>query len=246
MRIYSVVNHKGGVGKTTTTANVAAVLAETSRVLVVDFDPQAALTACFKVDVQPDRDIYTTLVSKRPVQKSIYCTPVKNLDIVPAVLELAKLELHLQRKIAFEQTLKVALKDLQQDYDFVFIDSPPQLGVLTFNSIIAAQRLIVPVQCEFLAMKGLADLENILQEIQISYDHITRKVLFTMYSKGTTHSQNVVDEVRRQFPSYENIITRTIKFAYSTVEGIPLVVANPDSEQAQQYRRFAEELRNEQ
>jgi len=244
MKIFSIVNHKGGVGKTTTAANLGAVLAQKKTVLLIDLDPQAALSACFKIFLPDGKpNTYTCLIGKDKIQDAITETKIKNLYLLPSSLDLAAAEPELLGEIGFERKLKSLVEQANPEFDFLLIDCPPSLGILTINAIVAAQHLIIPLQCEFLAMKALAQLENIIEKAKTVNPTLTQKILFTLFSKRTTHSKEVVEEVRKFFPTYKTIITRTIKFAYSNVQGLPLVKFAPRSEQAEQYRNLAKEIR---
>lgn len=247
MKIFSVVNHKGGVAKTTTTANLGAVLAEKHSVLMVDLDPQAGLTSSFKINPpNGSPNTYTCFLGKHNFLEAAQETKVNNLCLVPSTLDLAAVELELLGQIGFERKLKLLSQGLSDKFDFLFVDCPPSLGILTVNAIVAADHLIIPLQCEYLAMKALAQLKNIIQKAKSVNPDLKQKILFTMFMKRTLHSKEVVEEVRGFFPTYKTVITRTVKFAYSTVEGVPLVKASPNSEQAQQYKKLAKEIQNEQ
>jgi chromosome partitioning protein len=242
MKIISIVNHKGGVGKTTTAANLACALAENHKILLVDFDPQAALTTSFKIN--PDeKNIYYALLDSVSVENCIIETQIKNLYLIPSTLDLAAAEPQLIGQIAFERKLKQLLQQLT-DFGYIIIDSPPSLGVLTINSIVAADLIIVPLQCEFLAMKALAHLNKIIEKAKIVNPELKIRILFTMFDKRSIHPKEIVDEVKKFFPTFNTIITKSIKFSYSTVAGIPLVEFYKNSEQAIQYINLAKEVLN--
>jgi chromosome partitioning protein len=243
MKIISIVNHKGGVGKTTTAANLACALAkENHKTLLIDFDPQAALTTSFKI-LTDEKNIYYALLDSVSVENCIIETQIKNLYLIPSTLDLAAAEPQLIGQIAFERKLKQLLQQLT-DFGYIIIDSPPSLGVLTINSIVAADLIIVPLQCEFLAMKALAHLNKIIEKAKIVNSELKIRILFTMFDKRSTHPKEIVDEVKKFFPTFNTIITKSIKFSYSTVAGIPLVEFYKNSEQAIQYINLAKEVLN--
>jgi len=240
MKIISIINHKGGVGKTTTAANLAAVLAENFKVLLVDFDPQAALTTSFKI-IPNEKNIYSALLDSVNVEQCIIETQIQNLYIIPSTLDLAAAEPQLIGQIAFERKLKQLLQQLT-NFDFVVVDSPPSLGVLTINAIVAADLLVVPLQCEFLAMKALSHLYKIVEKAKVVNPNLQMKILFTMFDKRSIHSKEIVEETKKFFDTFDTIITKTIKFSYATVEGLPLVKFYQNSEQAEQYKNIVKEV----
>lgn len=244
-KIISIVNHKGGVGKTTTAANLGAGLVKyNKKVLLIDMDPQAGLTTSLKINTVSENNSYTFFMSKKEIMDCIQETEIKNLFIIPSTLDLSAAEIELLGQMSFESTLKNLLKK-ENGFDYIIIDSPPSLGVLTVNCIIAAHRLIIPIQCEYLSLKALTQLNKIIQKAKTINTDLKLKVFFTMYNNRTIHSEEIVQETKKYFPAYNTLITRTIKFAYSNVVGKPLILFDKTSKQSKQYLDFTKEVLND-
>jgi chromosome partitioning protein len=252
-KIVAVVSQKGGTGKTTTTAALAAAFAERAAedgqkrtTLVVDFDPQAGLTVSLGFD--PDKfeqTIYHALIEEVELSRVVVQTKLAGVDLAPANLDLAGAEAELIGQIAWDRTLKDALETITSRYDLIFIDCPPTLGVLTTNALVAAQIAIVPLQCEFLALRALKQLEKVIATVRKKANPgLEVRLLRTMYDRRTLHAQEVVEEIDRVGGDrvFRAIINRTVKFADSTVAGEPILVYAKDSEAAQAYRDLAKEV----
>jgi chromosome partitioning protein len=248
-RIYAITNQKGGVGKSTTCACLAAALAEAGLgVLMIDLDPQAGLTLSFGLDPESfDLTSYDFLIRPESIEMeaTIIRTGVPGVDLIPANLDLAGAEAELIGEIGWDRTLKENLNLLPRSYDYILIDGPPSLGVLTTNSLMAAQRAIVPVQTEYLALRGLSHLQLIIQKVQKKGNPGLRvKFLRTMHDSRTIHSTQVVAELQRLFGArvYEIVIKRTIKFPEASRAGQPLLRYAQKSEGARAYRQLAQEV----
>jgi len=250
--IYSISNQKGGVGKTTTCSCLATALAEENkRVLIIDLDPQGALTISFGFN--PDvfnQTIYNVLISPEdvPLKSVIIKTNIPNVDLIPSNLDLAGAEGELIGEIGWDRTLKEALSTISSNYDYILLDSPPSLGVLTTNALMSAERVIIPVQTEYLALKGLKQLNRIITKVKKKGNpNLKIKILRTMHNIRTIHSTEIVEELKNIFGNqvYETIIKRTIKFADSTLAGQPILIYAKDSEGAEAYRNLAKEILKE-
>ncbi len=248
-RIYTLVNQKGGVGKTTTAINLGAYLAYYGqKVLLVDLDPQANATSCLKIDKHAVRGgTYDVLVAGAPVLNHILHNPRLKLSLLPATPALAGGEVELVNELARETRLKQALALIVERYDYILVDCPPSLGLLTLNGIVAAQDgLIIPVQCEYLALEGLGQLTYTINRVRSAlYPGLrVRGVVMTMYDGRTNLSNDVVKEVRRFFPDqvFGAVIPRTVRLAEAPSYGQPISSYAPSSNGAQAYASLAREI----
>jgi chromosome partitioning protein len=248
-RVVALCNQKGGVGKTTSTINLGAALTEYGRrVLLVDFDPQGALSV--GLGVQPhqlDRTIYDVLMeSSVTIDDVLLKTNVPGMDLVPSNIDLSAAEVQLVNEVAREQTLARALAPALPDYDLVLIDCQPSLGLLTVNALTAADGVIIPLECEFFSLRGVALLIDTIEKVRERLNprlHI-EGILATMYDARTVHGREVFARVVEAFGDtvFDTVITRTVRFPETTVAGEPITTWAPSSGGALQYRALAKEV----
>jgi chromosome partitioning protein len=248
-RVVALCNQKGGVGKTTSTINLGAALTEYGRrVLLVDFDPQGALSV--GLGVQPhqlDRTVYDVLMeSSVGLDDVLLKTNVPGMDLVPSNIDLSAAEVQLVNEVAREQTLARALTPALPDYDLVLIDCQPSLGLLTVNALTAADEVVIPLECEFFSLRGVALLIDTIEKVRERLNprlHIAG-ILATMYDSRTVHGREVFARVVEAFGDtvFDTVITRTVRFPETTVAGEPITTWAPSSSGAQQYRALAKEV----
>ena len=248
-RVIAVCNQKGGVGKTTSTINLAAGLAMYGRrVLVVDLDPQGALSAGLGVaSHQLDRTIYNLMLERHTAITDVLVpTKVPGMDLLPANIDLSAAEVQLISEVGREQTLGRALRPVLHAYDYVLIDCQPSLGLLTVNALACANAVIMPVAAEYFALRGVALLIDTIGKVQdrINPDLSIDGILVTMYDGRTVHSRDVVATLVEQFGEtvFDTVVSRTVKFPETTVAGEPILSYAPDSPAAESYLALAREL----
>lgn len=250
-RIYAIANQKGGVGKTTTVVNLCAFLASSGRrVLLVDLDPQANATSSLGYDKnQMQPSTYQLLLEQVPVPRMRLSHPDFKFDLLPAHPSLAAAEIELVHAIGREYRLQRALAEVESEYDYILIDSPPSLGLLTINALTAARDgVLIPVQCEYLPLEGLTQLTQTIHLVQeyLNPSLRIRGVMMTMYDSRTNLSRQVVEEVRRHFPNkvFRTIIPRNIRLSEAPSYGQPINFYAPQSPGAMAYRLLTAELLN--
>ncbi|MGY1710326.1 ParA family protein [Geodermatophilus sp. SYSU D00758] len=248
-RVIALCNQKGGVGKTTSTINLGASLVEYGRkVLLVDLDPQGALSVGLGVPAQNlDRTIYNALMERRTSLKDVLVhTDVPGLDLIPSNIDLSAAEVQLVSEVAREQTLLRVLADVRADYDYVLIDCQPSLGLLTVNALTAAQGVIIPLECEFFSLRGVALLVDTIEKVKerLNPDLEISGILATMYDTRTVHCREVFSRVVEAFGDtvFRTVIQRTVRFPETTVAGQPITTWAPTSSGASAYRDLAKEV----
>ena len=248
-RVISMCNQKGGVGKTTTTINLGAALAELGRkVLIVDFDPQGAASAGLGINAHElDSTIYDLLVANRPdIRTVVHETTVEGLDIVPANIDLSAAEVQLVNEVAREQALKRVLRPVLDEYDLILVDCQPSLGLLTINALTASHGVIIPLETEFFALRGVALLVETVERVK---DRLNGSleidgILATMVDSRTLHSREVIERLEQAFGEqlFDTRIRRTIKFPDASVANEPITSYAPSHPGAEAYRRLAREV----
>ena len=247
-RVIAIANQKGGVGKTTTAVNLGAALAEIGyRVLVLDLDPQGNATTGLGVNARNlETSVYDVLLHDVPMEDCIEPTNLRNLFLVPATIDLAGAEIELVPTFSRELRLKRAIATVLEDFDFVLIDCPPSLGLLTVNALAAANEVAVPIQCEYYALEGLGQLLRNIEHVRASLNPLltVTTIIMTMFDARTRLAEQVVDEVRSHFGDRvcRNVVPRTVRLSEAPSFGQPIIVFDPTSRGATAYRELAKEV----
>ena len=247
-KVIAIANQKGGVGKTTTSVNLSACLGELGqRVLLIDIDPQGNATSGLGIDKgKIEKSIYDVLVDDIPIKDTVIGTEVDNLKVLPATIQLAGAEIELVASMSRETKLRKAIDKIKNEYDFVIIDCPPSLGLLTINSLTAANSILVPIQCEFYALEGLSQLLKTITLIQdnLNQDLVLEGVVLTMFDSRTNLSGQVVQEVKNHFQQkvFKTIIPRNVRLSEAPSFGRPVIKYDPKSKGAEVYYNLAKEV----
>ncbi len=249
-KVLAVANQKGGVGKTTTVINLSACLAELGKtVLVIDLDPQANATSGLGLPRQNDTSLYRVLLRERSIDGLIQETPVEGVHIIPSELDLAGAEIDVARMDGYLHCLNMAMAPLvrSQNYDYIIIDCPPSLGILTMNALTAAQGLLLPIQCEYYALEGLSVITHIMDQLRegrANPDINIEGIVMTMYDARTRLGSDVINEVRSHFEDlvYKTVIPRNVRLSEAPSFGQPVIEYAPTCTGAMAYRALAKEV----
>ena len=246
-KIISVANQKGGVGKTTTTINLSAILAKKGKkVLLIDADPQGNATSGLGIDKNVNFSIYDVIINDVDIDNTVQQSMVKNLDVCPSNINLAGAEVELVSMMSREQRLKEKLEEVKDKFDYIIIDCPPSLGLITLNAFTASDSVLIPVQCEYYALEGLGQLLNTIKLVK---RHLNKEIeiegaLLTMFDARTNLSNQVVKEVKRYFNDkvYKTVIPRNVRLSEAPSYGMPITEYDPRSKGAKMYEKFTKEL----
>ena len=246
-KVISVANQKGGVGKTTTTINISTILAKKGKkVLLIDADPQGNATSGVGADKDVELSTYDVLVGDTQVEETLENTIIKNLYVCPSNINLAGAEVELVSMMSREQRLKEKLENIKSKFDYIFIDCPPSLGLITLNAFTASDSVLIPVQCEYYALEGLGQLINTIDLVK---KHLNKNIeiegaLLTMYDARTNLSNQVVKEVKKYFEGkvYKTVIPRNVRLSEAPSFGMPITMYDPKSKGARSYEKLAKEF----
>lgn len=246
-RIISIANQKGGVGKTTTAVNVSAILAKRGKkVMLIDADPQGNASSGLGLEKETENSLYDVLINDVDLESTLQDTNIKTLKVCPSNMNLAGAEVELVSQMSREQRLKEKLDVIKDNFDFIIIDCPPSLGLITLNAFTASDSVLIPVQCEYFALEGLGQLLNTINLVK---KHLNKSLevegaVLTMYDMRTNLSNQVVKEVKRYFEDkvYKTVIPRNIKLSEAPSYGMPITLYDPKSKGARAYEKLAREI----
>ncbi|MBE5822072.1 MAG: ParA family protein [Clostridiales bacterium] len=246
-RIIAIANQKGGVGKTTTAVNLSACLAQQGKkTLMIDIDPQGNATSGLGIDKQVEKSVYDVIINDEEIKNALQKTCVDKLDVCPSNINLAGAEIELVSVISRENRLNFAISKVKDDYDYIILDCPPSLGLITLNALTAADTVLVPIQCEYYALEGLGQLMSTVDLVQrhLNKDLEVEGVVLTMFDARTNLSTQVVEEVRRYFDKkvYRTVIPRNVRLSEAPSYGLPISIYDPKSKGAECYINLAKEV----
>lgn len=246
-RVISIANQKGGVGKTTTSINISTILAKKGKkVLLIDADPQGNATSGIGIEKKTEKSIYDVIIEETKIEEAVLETQVKNLKICPSNINLAGAEVELVSMMSREYRLKERIEEVKENYDYIIIDCPPSLGLITLNAFTASDSVLIPVQCEYYALEGL---EQLMNTVNLVKKHLNKELelegaVLTMFDARTNLSNQVVKEVKNYFEDkvYKTVIPRNVRLSEAPSFGMPISLYDPKSKGAKCYDKLVKEI----